>query len=125
MGDWGPGVGENDESADWFHRFWREGWTLVEHEIDAFDPVEERFESLRSAAYVLASFGDPYMAPAQVRERLPVLLDRTAEILANMIDPAKQDWEYLDICSNDPAVVSSIENQIQALRLRRSAFVAR
>lgn len=122
MGDWGAAVSDSDEAADWFHRFWRDGWIVIEQEIETFDPAEERFDSIRAAAHVLACFGTPYMAPVRLLDKLPAWLARAEQILRFMIDPPGPEWAFLQICEDDPAVLSDIKDQIEALHARRSSF---
>ena len=121
MGDWGAKAWESDEAADWFHRFWKEGWALVEQEIEAFDPAEERFESLRAAAHVLESFGNPFMAPTDFSGKLAGWLERSEEILRAMIDPNDR-WGFREMCTSDPTIVAAVEDQIGGLRKRRLAL---
>lgn len=120
MGDWGPRAWENDEAADWFQEFWKDGWALVQKEIEEFDPTEEQYDSLRAAAYVLAAFGGSYLAPVAYLDKLRGWLVKTQEILGNMIDPPSEEWGFLDMWGNDPDVVTSVKDQIEALRTRRA-----
>ena len=122
MGDWGSRAWESDEAADWFHRFWKEGWALVQQEIEEFDPAKERFESLRAAAHVLESFGDPFMAPADLSAKLSDWLERSERILRAMIDP-RDEWGFLEMCASDAGIVAGVEEQMGRLRARRLAFI--
>ncbi len=112
MGDWGAQPWDSDEAADWFQRFWKQGWSLVEQEVEEFDPAQERYDSLRAAAYVLATFGGVYTAPTSMREKLPGLIDKSESRLYDLL----QSSDFADIYGNDPDVRVNIESQIAALR---------
>ena len=57
MGDWGAEPWESDEAADWFHRFWKCGFSILVDEIRNFDPRLEGYDSVRAAAYLLQTLG--------------------------------------------------------------------
>src|SRR4051812_28371658 len=98
MGDWSFKPWGNDDAADWFQRFWKsKDVALVVEEVERFDPKAERYDQLRAAAYLLESFGNPYVWPATQRGVLEPLLTRTIAILSDMIDPPDADWGFLDM----------------------------
>ncbi|WP_044890437.1 hypothetical protein [Myxococcus hansupus] len=116
MGDWGNHAWETDEGADWFGRFWAEGWPLLIAEIKSFDPVEERYEQFRAAAHVLASFGSPFMVPSRYVDELAALLRKSIEVLGHMIAPPSDDWTFLELWGGDEAVKDDVSTQIAALQ---------
>ena len=123
MGDWGAEPWDNDEAADWFHRFWKCGFSILIDEIKNFDPRLERYDSVRAAAYLLQTLGIAYVWPSEHHTVLKPLLNDAISILTNMINPPSDDWGFLDMCSNNPDVIKSVENQIDALRKRLSQLV--
>ncbi|MFC4257218.1 hypothetical protein GRI97_16505 [Altererythrobacter xixiisoli] len=62
------------------------------------------------------------MVPVDYLEKLPNLLDRLLEILPAMIDPAREDWGFLDMCGADPATIASVRDQIATIETRRAAI---
>jgi hypothetical protein len=118
MGDWSFKPWGTDEAADWFARFWKgEDVALVVDEIERFDPARERFDALRAAAHVLASFGSPYMWPSSRSEKLKPLLQQAIAILTAMIQP-DDAWGFLDMWGGDKRIVPAVEEQIAALQAR-------
>jgi len=120
MGDWSFAPWGTDEAADWFARFWRgEGVAPVLEEIERFDPREQRYESLRAAAYLLQTLGIAYVWPADRLPSLKPALDKAIAILENFLAPPDGDWGFLDLWSHDPGAVAAVEEQIAALKVRR------
>jgi hypothetical protein len=121
MGDWGKEPWNNDEAADWFHKFWKNSdFSVLIDEIENFNETEERYDSFRAASYVLQTMGNPYIWPAKHRQILKDLLDKSISILEKMINPPNDDWGFLDMWGNDPGVIESVRKQIAELRVRRS-----
>ena len=120
MGDWGAEPWDNDEAADWFHRFWKRGFATLIDEIRNFDPRRQRYDSVRAAAYLLQTLGIAYVWPSEHLAELKPLLTNAIAILTNMIDPPSDDWGFLDMSANNPDVIKSVENQIDVLRGRLS-----
>ena len=117
MGDWSFEPYGTDESADWFADFWKsKDVELVVEEIERFDPKQERFEGLRAAAYVLASFGDPFMWPSSHLDKRKPLLKQAIAILTKMIEP-DDPWGFIDAWGSRK-VVPAVEAQIAALQAR-------
>lgn len=125
MGDWGSRAWESDSAADWFARFWRDGWGLVTAEVEGFAPEAERFDELRAAAHVLGAFGSPYMVPSEHLDGLAALLDRAVVILGAMIEPPDETWAFLEICEGDAAVIADVRSQIELLQSRRAEIAGR
>ena len=124
MGGWGSRPWQNDEAADWFHEFWKpRDIAFLINEINNFDEKQERYDSFRAASYVLQAFGSPYMWPAQHREILKELLDKSIDVLEKMINPPSDDWGFLDMWGNNQEVIDSVRDQINQLKLRRSEIV--
>ncbi len=119
MGDWSFEPWGTDEAADWFAVFWRTpDVTLVVDEIERFDPAAERYEALRAAAYVLASFGSPYTWPDPHLDKLKPLLALAIDLLSKMIAPPDERWGFLDAWCDDPRAARAVEEQITALQAR-------
>ena len=123
MGDWGARPWENDEAADWFHRFWTKGFSVLIDEIKNFDAREEGYDSFRAASYVLQTMGNPYIWPVEHASILKELLDRSISVLENMINPPNEDWGFLEMWGHDPKVTESVRHQIRELQTRRSEIV--
>ena len=123
MGDWGARPWENDEAADWFHRFWTKGFSVLIDEIRNFDAREEGYDSFRAASYVLQTMGNPYIWPAAHGSILKELLDRSISVLENMVNPPNEDWGFLEMWGHDPKVTESVRHQIRELQTRRSEIV--
>ena|SRR3974390_175731 len=123
MGDCGPQPWENDEAADWFHRFWKGGFSVLIGEIRNFDPRRERYDEVRAAAHLLQSLGIAYLWPSEHGAELKPLLNEAISILTKMINPPSDEWGFLDMWSNDPDVIKSVENQIDGLKGRLSQLV--
>lgn len=124
MGDWGAEPWNNDEAADWFHRFWKDcGISQLITEIKNFDETQENYDSFRAACYVLQTFGNPYMWPMAFRSDLKELIDRGLHVLTCMIEPPSDDWGFLDMWGNNPLVIASVRRQIEELKKRRSEIV--
>jgi len=120
MGDWSFKPWGTDEAADWFARFWKgKDISLLVQEIEGFDPRAERYERLRAAAYLLQTLGIAYVWPADQLSRLKPLLERAIAILENFIAPPGNEWGFLDMWGNDPAVIQEVKDQIAALKARR------
>ncbi|NJR44195.1 hypothetical protein HC761_01760 [bacterium] len=82
MGDWSNDAWGSDEAADWFHRFWNENnFELLVETIENFDPVDERFETLRAASYLLEVLGIPYVWPVAYLDQPAKLLAKSIELL--------------------------------------------
>lgn len=78
----------NDESADWFHRFWQNNsFELVVDTILNFDLDNEEFDSIRAAIHTLSCFGSAYAMPIKYLEQKEQLILKSIEILTNMINP--------------------------------------
>ena|SRR5215471_15954093 len=90
MGDWGVQPWDNDEAADWFHRFWTKGFSVLIDEIRNFDAKEEGYDSFRAASYVLQTMGNPYIWPSEHHAVLKELLDKSISVLQSMIDSAQR-----------------------------------
>lgn len=119
MGDWGAEPWQNDEAADWFHKFWKNtDFNFLINEIKKFDPKEERYDSLRSAAYLLQTLGITFVWPVNYSDELKPLLIKTISILQNMIDLSDDDWGFLDMWGDDPNVIESVQKQIEILKTR-------
>ena len=73
---------------------------------------------MRAACYLLQTLGMVYIWPARHASELKPLLEGAIAILTNMIAPPNDDWGYLEMCGNDPAIIAAVENQIIALRTR-------
>ena len=122
MGDWSFEPWGTDEAADWFARYWKNrDVALVVDEIEHFDPKKERFEGLRAAAHVLASFGSPYMWPSPYADKLKPLLTEAIAILTKMIEP-DDPWGFIDAWGSRK-VVPAVEAQIAALQRRLDKLI--
>ena len=122
MGDWSFEPWGTDEAADWFARFWKsKDIALVIDTIERFDPKEEAFDGLRAAAYVLDSFGSPYMWPSPHGGKLKPLLNEAIAILTKMIEPA-DPWGFIDAWGSRK-VVPAVEAQIAALQARLGKLI--
>ncbi|WOB06908.1 hypothetical protein [Piscinibacter gummiphilus] len=125
MGAWSYEAWSNDEAADWFQCFWKGGdFSLIAKELDQFDPAEERFDSVRAAAYLLQSLGDPYIWPADHLDALRPNLLKAIDIREKMIDPSNDSWAFLEAYGSSPAVVAEVGGQITALRRRLELVVS-
>lgn len=119
MGDWSKEPWGNDEAADWFGLFWKNSdFSLLINEIDNFSPKEERYDSVRSACYLLEVLGIVYVWPSQHMDILKKLLSKAISILENMITPPTDDWGFLDMWGSDPEIIKAVELQIEVLRTR-------
>jgi hypothetical protein len=119
MGDWSAEPWGCDEAADWFHHIWKGcDFSILTGEIMNFDPLQERYDSVRAACYLLQTLGIVYVWPARHGSELKPLLEKSIAILTNMIAPPSDDWGYLEMCGNDPAIIPAVESQIIALRTR-------
>jgi hypothetical protein len=122
MGAWSNDPWGSDEAADWFHRFWKEkNFDLLVNEIENLDPVDERFDSLRAACYLLEVLGISYVWPVDYLDDLRKLLTKAIELLRKMCNPPDETWSYLEMCDDDPGVVVSLHRQIANLEARLAA----
>ena len=117
MGAWGYKFYENDEAADWLHKFWNtKSFDLLVKEVEQFDPRNENYDTIRAIAHILICFGSPYTCPEDFLDQRSIIIKRVLTILENMINPPNSDWEFLDIWDNDPTIISEVENQIIELK---------
>ena len=117
MGVWGYKFYENDEAADWLHKFWNtKSFDLLVKEVEQFDPSNENYDTIRVIAHILICFGSPYTCPEDFLDQRSIIAKRVLTILENMINPPNSDWEFLDIWDNDPEIISEVENQIIELK---------
>lgn len=124
MGDWSSQPWGNDEAADWFHCFWTKGRvSFLIDEIKKFDEKEERYDSIRSAAYLLQTLGIAHVWPSEYMDELKPTLVCTISILENMINPPNDDWGFLDMYGNSPDIVNAVNAQISELRIRLEDLV--
>ncbi|WP_306350328.1 hypothetical protein [Flavobacterium sp. '19STA2R22 D10 B1'] len=124
MGDWSRQPWGNDEAADWFHKFWKiKDFTILISEIEDFDPTEEKYDSIRAASYLLQTLGIVYVWPSEHLEVLKPLLNKAITILTHMVNPPNDDWGFLDMWGNDPAVIYSVKEQITLLEMRINDLV--
>ena len=117
MGDWSAQPWDNDEAADWFHRFWRRGdMGFVIETLEGFDPKDEAYDSVRAACHVLLAFASPYCWPEAYADRWQATLEKAVWLLSCMIDPPGDDWNFLEMWGGDPEVIASVQGQIDGLR---------
>lgn len=106
----------NDESADWFHCFWKNNdFSLVINTILNFNVENEEFDSVRSAIHTLSCFGSAYAIPIRHLEQREELILKSIEILTNMINPPSEKWNFLENWDNDKRVITDIQKQIDYL----------
>ena len=123
MGDWGAKPWETDEAADWFGKFMK-GCDLspIKDCIDSFNQIDENYEEVRAACYLLQFLANPYIWPQNKQSgSAKTLLAKGIEILENMINPNSQ-WSFLDMCDSDSDVIESVNNQIVELKKRHSEW---
>ena len=54
MGVWGYKFYENDEAADWLHKFWNtKSFDLLVKEVEQFDPRNEKYDTIRVIVHIL------------------------------------------------------------------------
>ncbi|ACZ08179.1 Uncharacterised protein [Sebaldella termitidis] len=124
MGDWSYEPWGNDEAADWFGKFWKNGkFIVLIDEIENFDEREERYDSLRAAAYLLQTLGVVYIWPVEYLNKLKPLLDKTIIILNNMINPPDENWAYLEMGGDKEKLMQAVKEQIDILKERRKDII--
>lgn len=119
MGDWSAQAWGNDEATDWFQRFWQQAdFSVLIDEISNFDPLEERYDAVRAASYLLQTLGIVYVWPVRHGDILKPLLEKAIAILSDMIAPPDEDWGFLEMWGHDAEVIAAVNSQIEALRAR-------
>jgi hypothetical protein len=108
MGAWGAAAWDNDGAADWFgDMFDATGLaSYVEKTLKKKD-VEEYFEEIRAAAYVLVTLGRVYIWPVDVLEKhLKLAIKRLEEI------------KELEVLQEATEFAEAIDEELAALRSR-------
>ena len=115
MGDWSKEPWGNDEASDWFAKFWKNNdLNLVIDEVINFDPIDEKFDSIRAACYVLTCFGHVYTWPSTVLDHRVEILSKAISILEKMID-LEDEWGFLDMWGHDLEIIGLEQIQIKTL----------
>lgn len=118
MGVWNPQPWGNDEAADWFHDFWScNSFELVMAEVEDFEPLNENYDSVRAACHVIACFGSAYSWPVRHLDKRKDIINKSINILSNMINPPNDDWLFLDIWDKNIKAIMSVEKQVETLKI--------
>jgi hypothetical protein len=118
MGAWGLEAWENDEAADWFHRFFR--GVNVNARIRAAFRDRNDLPVIRAACFLLGILGRPYVWPGDLGE-LRELLERGIALLARMAKPSAEDRgddDFLEYWDDDPDFRKAVRAQLTQLRKR-------
>jgi hypothetical protein len=99
MGAWSTEPWSNDEAADWFARFFKNcNLSLIDEEFRCVTEVNEKYDAIRAAYFLLQKLALPYVWPVSERAPDPKnLIAKRIEILQFMINPPNTRWSFLDM----------------------------
>ena len=118
MGAWDVQPWDNDSAADWFVEFF-DGIDF-DSRIDSAFELDDKFDVIRAASYILQTLGRIYVWPGDV-DKLGAHLDRAIRSLQNMVDPLHDACQKLqEMWGDDPELFDSIKSQIAELQQRLS-----
>jgi hypothetical protein len=120
MGAWGIQPWEDDQAADWFHRFFK-GVNANARIRSAFRD-RNNLPLIRAACFLLGTLGRPYVWPGD-RKELRQLLEQGEALLTRMARPSaedRQDNDFLEYWDDDPDFLKAVRAQAAELRKRRA-----
>ncbi len=112
MGAWGTKLWENDDAADWFSSFF--DGIDVGSRIKATLEVEDEYDEIRAACYMLSALGRTYVWPGDLVV-LDELLERGVQLLSAMLEPGS---EFRELWEDDEEVLADVAQELADLQNR-------